>query len=174
MELVDRIRDTTESHNRCSVVEVMGRDAGYIALYAGIACGATCILLKEIDVDIEKDVIERLRKFRKTDKRHFIIVVSEGVGQSKEIAERIEKGIGMETRATILGHVQRGGSPTARDRVLASEMGYTAVELLAQGIGNRVVVVQNNKIVNVDIYEALQMKKHIDERLYQIAHEISI
>lgn len=174
MEMVDRLRDTTESHDRCSVVEVMGRRAGYIALNAGIACGATTILIPEVDFDFERDVIERMRRTQQAGKRHFIIVVAEGIGGVDEMAKKIQEVTGIESRATILGHVQRGGSPTVRDRVAGSQMGYKAVELLKEGIGNRVVAMQKDEIVDFDIFEALNMKKTIDLNLYKIAHEISI
>ena len=174
MEMVDRLRDTTESHDRCSVVEVMGRRAGYIALNAGIACGATTILIPEVDFDFERDVIERMRRTQKVGKRHFIIVVAEGIGGVDEMAKKIQEVTGIESRATILGHVQRGGSPTVRDRVAGSQMGYKAVELLKEGIGNRVVAMQKDAIVDFDIFEALNMKKTIDLNLYKLAHEISI
>lgn len=174
MEMVDRLRDTSESHDRCSVVEVMGRKAGYIALNAGIACGATTILVPEIEYDFERDVIERMRRTQKTGKRHFIIVVAEGIGGVEEMAKRIQAETGVESRATILGHVQRGGHPTVRDRVAGSKMGYKAVELLEKGIGNRVVAMQKDEVVDFDIFEALNMSKHIDLDLYKLAHEISI
>lgn len=174
MEMVDRIRDTTESHDRCSVVEVMGRSAGYLALNAGIAVGATTILIPEVPYDIERDVIERMRRTQKTGKKHFIIIVAEGIGGVESLAREIEEKTGVESRATILGHVQRGGSPTVRDRVAASEMGNYAVKLLQNGIGNRVVAMQKEKVVDFDIYEALNMKKSIDLNLYKVAHEISI
>jgi 6-phosphofructokinase 1 len=173
-ENVDKLRDTTESHDRCSVVEVMGRRAGYIALHAGIAVGATCIIVPEVKVDIEKDIIPKLQNIQKTGKKHFIIVVAEGVGRVDEIAKLIQDKTGIESRATILGHVQRGGSPTVQDRVMASEMGYYAVELLSQGIGNRVIVMKDNKVVDYDIHEALQMKKPFEDRLYEISNVISI
>ncbi|MCR5484606.1 MAG: 6-phosphofructokinase [Clostridiales bacterium] len=174
MEMVDRVRDTTESHDRCSVIEVMGRRAGYLALNAGIAVGATAILLPEFDYDIEKDVIERMRRTQKTGKRHFIVIVAEGVGGTEELARKIEKELGVESRAVILGHVQRGGTPTCRDRVVASQMGYRAVQLLEKGIGNRVVAMQHEQILDFDIYEALSMTKSIDKELYDMALEISI
>ena len=174
MEMVDRLRDTSESHDRCSVVEVMGRKAGYIALNAGIACGATTILIPEVPFDFERDAIERMRRTQKAGKRHFIIIVAEGVGGVQEMAERIQRETGVESRATILGHVQRGGSPTVRDRVAGSQMGYRAVELLKEGTGNRVVAMQKDQIVDFDIFEALNMKKSIDLDLYRVAHEISI
>ncbi len=174
MQMVDRLRDTTESHDRCSVVEVMGRRAGYIALNAGIACGATTILIPEVDFDFERDVIERMKRTQKTGKRHFIIIVAEGIGGVSEMAARIEEVTGIESRATVLGHVQRGGCPTVRDRVVASKMGCRAVDLLEQGIGNRVIAMTKDEIVDYDIFEALNMTKSIDLNLYKLAHEISI
>lgn len=121
VQMVDRIRDTSESHDRCTVVEVMGRGAGYLALEAGIAVGATSIIVPEVEYDIERDVIARIREFQKTGKKHFVVIVAEGVGGTAEIAKKIEAETGVESRATILGHVQRGGSPTARDRIMASQ-----------------------------------------------------
>lgn len=174
VQMVDRIRDTSESHDRCTVVEVMGRGAGYLALEAGIAVGATSIIVPEVEYDIERDVIARIREFQKTGKKHFIVIVAEGVGGTAEIAKKIEVETGVESRATILGHVQRGGSPTARDRIMASQMGSRAVDLLTQGIGNRVVGIRDNKIVDFDIFEALKMTKTIDMKDYELAHEISI
>lgn len=172
MQMVDKLRDTSQSHDRCSVVEVMGRHAGFIAVNTGIACGATCIIVPEIHWTIEA-VCEKIKRTRETGKHHFIVVVSEGVGNSGEIAKQIEMNTGVESRATILGHVQRGGSPTIRDRVAASELGYYAVQLLAEGKGNRVVGIQNNKIVDYDIQEALSMKKPFENDLYRISDEIS-
>lgn len=174
VQMVDRIRDTSESHDRCTVVEVMGRGAGYLALEAGIAVGATSIIVPEVEYDIERDVIARIREFQKTGKKHFVVIVAEGVGGTAEIAKKIEAETGVESRATILGHVQRGGSPTARDRIMASQMGSRAVDLLTQGIGNRVVGIKDNKIVDFDIFEALKMTKTIDMKDYELAHEISI
>ncbi len=174
VQMVDRIRDTSESHDRCTVVEVMGRGAGYLALESGIAVGATSVLVPEVEYDIECDIIARIREFQKTGKRHFIVIVAEGVGGTAEIAKKIEAETGVESRATILGHVQRGGSPTARDRIMASQMGSRAVDLLTQGIGNRVVGIRDNKIVDFDIFEALKMTKTIDMKDYELAHEISI
>ena len=130
MEMVDRLRDTTESHDRCSVVEVMGRRCGDLALHTGIAVGATAILVPEVPYDFERDVIQRMKFTQKTGKKHFIIVVAEGVGGVEQLAKNIQDETGIESRATVLGHVQRGGSPTLRDRVMASRMGYHAVELL--------------------------------------------
>ena len=174
MELVDKLRDTSHSHERCAVVEVMGRNAGHIALNTGIACGATAILVPEVEYDLEKDVIAKIKAGQAAGKEQFIVVVAEGIGGTDEIAKKIEAATGVESRATILGHVQRGGSPTVRDRVMASEMGYYAVELLEKGIGNRVVGLQNSKVCDFDIQEALSMKKPFNERLYKIANEISL
>ena len=174
MQMVDRIRDTVESHGRCMVVEVMGNKCGDLTLNAGIAVGATAIVIPEIRSDIEQHVINRIRRTQKTDKKHFIIMVAEGIGGVEELARKIEKECGVESRAVILGHVQRGGSPTVRDRVVASQMGYKAVQLLMQGIGNRVIVLKDDHIIDYDIYEALNMQKKVDNELYKIAHEISI
>ena len=179
MEMVDRIRDTSASHDRCSVIEVMGRRAGYLALNAGIAVGATAILIPEIEFDLKRDVFDRIRRTQKTGKKHFLVIVAEGVTADgnitvDELAKAIEEETGVESRAMVLAHVQRGGSPTVRDRVVASQMGYRAVELLMDGIGNRVVAMQKDQIVDYDIFEALNMKKHIDMNLYKMANIISI
>lgn len=174
MEMVDRLRDTTQSHERCSVVEVMGRHAGWIALQSGIAVGATAILVPEVPYDIERDIISKIRKTQQSGKKHFIIVVAEGVGEVDKIAAKIEEITGIESRATILGHVQRGGRPTVRDREMASCMGYYAVKLLSQGIGNRVVCYRAGQIVDLDIFEALNMQKPFDIEMYNVANTISI
>ncbi|MFA9380303.1 MAG: 6-phosphofructokinase [Acetanaerobacterium sp.] len=179
MEMVDRLRDTAQSHDRCSVVEVMGRQAGYIALNTGIACGATSILVPEIEYDLKRDIYDRMMNTQGTGKHHFIVVVAEGVVADgnpslDELARMIRENTKIETRTTVLGHVQRGGSPTVEDRVNASLMGHYAVDLIAKGVGNRVVVLRDNKIVDIDIYEALQMKKSIDRHAYDVAHQISI
>ncbi|MBR3768425.1 MAG: 6-phosphofructokinase [Clostridia bacterium] len=183
MDMVDRIRDTSESHDRCTVVEVMGRRAGFLALNAGIAVGATAILIPELEFNIEKDILERMRRTQKTGKRHFIIVVAEGVNEKLEaqgingvsaLAKYIEHNLGVESRASVLGHVQRGGSPSVKDRVVGSQMGAYAAHLLLDGIGNRVVAMQKEKIVDFEIVEALNMKKSIDLSLYDTAMEISI
>lgn len=174
LQMVDRIRDTAQSHDRCSIVEVMGRRCGDIALQTGIATGATAILVPEIPYNIERDVIQRIVNTQKTGEKHFIIVVAEGVGKVAELANYIENRLGIETRATILGHVQRGGSPTLRDRVVASEMGFRAVELLEKNLGNRVVAMKDGKIIDLDINEALDMQRVFDVDLYKIAMTISI
>lgn len=173
-DMIDKLRDTAQSHDRCSVVEVMGRRAGYLALNAGIAVGATSILVPEVEFDFKRDILDRIAATSQTGKKHFIIIVAEGVGHVEDIAKQIHDATGIESRATILGHVQRGGSPTVRDRVLASEMGYHAVQLLLNGQTNKVVAIQSDKITNFDIEEALQMKKPFNRRLHDIAHKISI
>ena len=185
VEMVDRIRDTYQSHDRCSVVVVMGNGAGDIALCTGIACGATAVIIPEKPYDIQKDVIDRINEVRKTGKQHFIIMVAEGIVDKKDREEKIyrfaqdlsheiETKTGVVTRATVLGHVQRGGSPTLRDRVVASQMGHHAVELLSQGIGNRVVVMKDGRVTDFDILEALNMPKVFDEKLYEVANTISL
>lgn len=175
VQMIDRLRDTTESHDRCSVVEVMGRRCGDLALQTGIAVGATTILVPEVPYDFDRDIIGRMRFTQKTGKKHFIILVAEGVDRSvHDLTKAIESQTGIETRATVLGHVQRGGSPSLRDRVVASEMGYRAVELLCAGKSNRVVVMRDSKIIDLDITDALNMKRTFDEDLYRIAHKISI
>ncbi len=173
VDMIDKIRDTAQSHNRCSVVEVMGHHAGYMALQIGIAVGAVAILVPEMQVDMDK-VVSHIKKVKETGKNHFIVVVAEGVGGSEEIAKTIEKETGLESRATILGHVQRGGSPTVRDRVRATQMGNAAVHLLDKGIGNRVVAYRAGKIVNFDIFEALNMTKTFDEGMLDVAKETAI
>ena len=174
LEMVDKIRDTAQSHDRCSLVEVMGRRCGDIALQTGIACGATAILVPERESDIERDVIARIYEQKATGKKHFIVVVAEGVGGVEDLAKYIEKRTGIESRATILGHVQRGGSPSLRDRLMATAMGVEAVDLLEKGIGNRVVAYKDGKIVNFDITEALDMERAFDDHLFQVALETSI
>lgn len=174
MQMVDRVRDTTESHSRCSIIEVMGRSAGYLALYAGIAVGATSILVPEFEYNFDLDVIERMRRTIENGKQHFVIVVAEGVGDAAEMAQRIEDKTGVETRTTILGHVQRGGSPTVRDRVLASQMGNYATRLMRDTERSCVVASKDGNIVDYDIEEALAMTKNIDMDTYRLAHEISI
>lgn len=174
MQMVDKIRDTAQSHDRCSVVEVMGRRCGDIALHAGIAVGATAIVVPEVAFDFERDIINRIQVTQKTGKKHFIIIVAEGVGGVDKIAKEIQLRTGIESRATILGHVQRGGSPTLRDRVVASEMGARAVDILLHGGSNRVVAMQNGQIVDFDITEALNMKKEFNIDLYNTALKISI
>ncbi|MEA4911627.1 MAG: 6-phosphofructokinase [Oscillospiraceae bacterium] len=174
MEMVDKLRDTTQSHDRCSVVEVMGHKAGYLAANTGIACGAVSIIVPELPYDIDKDVIGRMKRTQKTGKKHFIVVIAEGCGSAIELSKVIQDKTGIETKATVLGHVQRGGTPTMRDRVVASEMGFHAVELLHEGITDRLVVMQNGLITDVDIVEGLAMKKKINEKLMTMSQTISI
>ncbi len=172
VDIVDKLRDTCDSHNRCSVVEVMGRKCGDLALNAGIACGAISIIVPEIPFDFERDVLAKIIEAKNSGRHHYIIMVAEGVGGSQEIAKRIEAATGIETRAAILAHVQRGGSPSAKDRIIASRMGDYAVNLLLKGIGNRVLVVKGNDIVDYNIHEALAMKKGIDKELFKLAEII--
>ncbi len=169
MEAIDKVRDTSTSHERCSIIEVMGRNAGYIALWCGIANGAEDILLPELYDYDEEQLIERIIATRKKGKKHHIIINAEGVGHSISMAKRLEAATGIETRATILGHLQRGGSPTARDRVMASVMGAYAVDLLMGGKSNRVVAYKDGKYVDYDIEEALGMSKKIDEYEYRVS-----
>ena len=173
MEAIDKVRDTSTSHERCSIIEVMGRNAGYIALWCGIANGAEDILLPEnYDYD-EQKIINNIIENRKWGKKHHIIVNAEGVGHSTSMARRIEAATGIETRATILGHMQRGGSPTCKDRVYASMMGAMAADLLCDGKTNRVVGYQHGRFQDFDINEALDMVKGIDPYQYQVAKDLS-
>lgn len=174
MEAIDKVRDTSTSHERCSVIEVMGRNAGYIALWCGIANGAEDILLPEkYDYD-EQKLINNIIRNRKRGKKHHIIINAEGIGHSGSMAKRIEAATGVETRATILGHMQRGGSPTCKDRVYASIMGSYAVELLCQGKSKRVVAYKHGDYVDFDIDEALAMKKQVSEYQFDVSRLLSI
>jgi 6-phosphofructokinase 1 len=163
MESIDKIRDTSTSHERCSIVEVMGRNAGYIALWCAIANGAENVLLPERYDGNEQAIIDDIIASRKKGKKHHIIINAEGIGHSTSMARRIEAATGIETRATIIGHIQRGGNPTCKDRVYASAMGAKAVDLLVEGKSNRIVAYKDAKFVDYDIDEALSMKKDIDE-----------
>ena len=169
MEAIDKLRDTSTSHERCSIIEVMGRRAGYIALWCGVANGAEEILLPERYDGDEQAIINRIIEARKRGKKHYIIINAEGIGHSTSMAKRIEAATGIETRATILGHIQRGGSPTCKDRYYASMMGARAAELLYEGKSNRLVAYKHGEFVDYDIQEALQMKKDINEEQYRIA-----
>ena len=174
MEAIDKVRDTSTSHERCSIIEVMGRNAGYLALWCGIANGAEDILLPErYDYD-EQKLIDNIINNRKKGKKHHIIVNAEGIGHSASMAKRIEAATGVETRATILGHMQRGGSPTCRDRVYASMMGAYAVDLLCEGKSNRVVAYKNGAFVDYDIDEALAMKKDISAYEFEVSRTLSV
>jgi len=169
MEAIDKVRDTSTSHERCSIIEVMGRNAGYIALWCGFANGAEDILLPERYDGDEQALINRIIENRKRGKKHHIIINAEGIGHSSSMAKRIEAATGIETRATILGHMQRGGAPTCKDRVYASIMGAKAVELLCKGESNRIVAYKHGEYVDFDIQEALNMHKDIPEDQYQIS-----
>ncbi len=172
MEAIDKVRDTSTSHERCSIIEVMGRGAGYIALYCGIANGAEDVLLPEkYDYD-EQKLIDHIINNRKLGKQHHIIINAEGIGHSQSMAKRIEAATGIETRATILGHMQRGGGPSCKDRVYATVMGSMAVDLLCEGKSNRVIAYKNGEFVDFDIDEALAMKKEIPDYLYQISKNL--
>lgn len=169
MEAIDRIRDTSESHERCSIVEVMGRKAGYIALHTAIATGADAVIIPEYEHDIE-NIISMIRKKHQTGRANFIIVVAEGVpGGGKRILAEIQNTTNLEVRLTILGHIQRGGSPTLIDRLNATCMGSHAANLLKDGIGNRIVGIKNGKVYDVDIFEGLSMQKSIRSELYKMA-----
>lgn len=174
MEMIDKLRDTTQSHERCSVVEVMGRHAGYIAVNTGIATGALCVLVPEQSWDIDKDVVARIKETQAEGKKNFLIIVAEGAGKALKIAEQIQEKTGLDTRGTVLGHVQRGGSPSMRDRVVAAQMGVHAIELLQAGIYNRVVAMKNDAIVDYEIEEALNMKKELDPLMLGVAKVVSI
>ena len=172
MEAIDKIRDTSTSHERCSIIEVMGRGAGHIALWCGLANGAEDILLPEkYDFD-EQKLIDHIIENRKLGKQHHIIINAEGIGHSQSMAKRIEAATGVETRAAILGHMQRGGSPTCKDRVYATTMGAYAVDILCEGKSNRVVAHKNGDFVDFDIDEALAMKKSIPEYMYSISKSL--
>ena len=170
MEAIDKIRDTMTSHNRCCLVEVMGRNAGYLALNVAVATGAETVLIPERSFDFEKDVVEPVRMAKKAGKKNHIIVVAEGVeGDVMEMAKKIEDATGVSTRASILGHIQRGGNPTCRDRVVAAKMGQKAIDLLLEGKSNRVVCIKNGKINDIDVNEALAMKKTIEDESLELA-----
>ena len=174
LESIDRLRDTMKSHERCSVVEVMGHRAGYLACSVGIACGATVVLVPERTVDFENDLIEPIRQARLGGRTHFMVIVAEGVpGGAYQVADKIRDATGLDTRVTILGHVQRGGSPTSRDRIVATYMGYDAVKLLAEGKTCRVVAMQGEDIVDYDITKALSMTKNLDEFGQDVAHAMT-
>ncbi len=168
IECIDKLRDTMQSHERCSVVEVMGRNAGYLALYVGIAVGATAVLVPERELDFQRDVIERIQNARLAGNTHFMIVVAEGVGRGFAIGKQIQETLGMEPRVTVLGHIQRGGSPNARDRETATRMGYRAVKAIAAGNLNCIIGTKQGEIVEIPIEEALQMKKHLQMERYDV------
>lgn len=171
---IDKLSDTMQSHERISVVEVMGRNAGHLAIYIGLAVGATATLIPEKPYDLERDVLEKIREGKYHNKHHFIIIVAEGVGKTTGIAKKIEEETGLETRTSILGYIQRGGSPTARDRVMASRMGHFAVEQFLAGNFNSIVCYRDSRIQAIPIPEAFTMQKDLDNYMYQVAYDISI
>ena len=168
IDCIDKLRDTMQSHERCSVVEVMGRNAGFLALYVGIAVGATAVLVPEHQLDFDTDVVERIRASRLAGNTHFMIVVAEGAGSAVEIGQKIHASLGIEPRITVLGHIQRGGSPTARDRETATRMGYHAVTALARGMKSCIIATQEGSIVEIPIEDALSLKKSLQMDRYTI------
>jgi 6-phosphofructokinase 1 len=172
VEAVDKLRDTMQSHERCSVVEVMGHESGNLATYVGISTGATAILVPEIPCDIN-DLFEKMRVARIRGRHHHIIIIAEGVGHASELAESIRRETGIETRGTVLGHVQRGGSPSARDRVTATRMGCCAVDTLLAGRTNRVICYRDSDIVDMDIDEALSLPRSYHEDMYKTASRLA-
>ena len=173
IECIDKLRDTMQSHERCSVVEVMGRHAGYLALYVGIAVGATAVLIPEREVDFDKDIVEKIRRARLAGTTHYMIVVAEGAGSALDFGAQIHEKLGIDPRVTVLGHIQRGGSPTARDRETASRMGYRAVMALVEGKDNCIIATQNGSIVDIGMEEALQMKKSFQMDRYQMLEALT-
>ena len=163
IDCIDKLRDTMQSHERCSVVEVMGRNAGFLAMYVGLAVGATAVLVPEKPFDFEKDLIEKIRRARLNGFTHYMVVVAEGAGSAADIAAQIKESIDLDPRVTVLGHIQRGGVPTGRDRINATKMGYMAVQLLLEGKTSRVVCTQKGCFTDMDIEEALQMHKDIQQ-----------
>ena len=175
IQCIDKLRDTMQSHERISVVEVMGRRAGHLALNVGCAVGAAAVLVPEHEGNFETDVIEKIRQGRINSRHHHIIIVAEGYSMTtQEVADRVQEETGMDTRVTILGHIQRGGAPSAHDRITATRMGNYAVRALMEGKEKRIVAMQQGKIVDIDIEEALEMKQPLDEELYQAERSISI
>ena len=173
IECIDKLRDTMQSHERCSVVEVMGRHAGYLALYVGIAVGATAVLIPEREVDFQEDVVEKIRRARLAGSTHYMVVVAEGAGSAFEIGKRIHDEVGIDPRVTVLGHIQRGGSPTARDRETASRMGYEAVLTLLSNRGNRIIATRDGHIVDLDMEEALAMTKQFQMDRHQVLEALT-
>ena len=174
IDAIDKLSDTSQSHERCSVVEVMGRKAGHLAVYVGIATGAIAILVPERPYDIDQDVVQKIQDGKLHGRTHNIVIVAEGVGECQELAKTIQEKTKMEARVTILGHVQRGGAPSARDRVTASRMGRHAVETLLAGRTNRVVGIQQGDMRDFDIAEALRMKKDLQETMYETSRILSL
>ena len=174
IECIDKLRDTMQSHERCSVVEVMGRRAGHLALQVGCAVGATAICLPERQLDFDTEIVERMRIGRIKGRNHHIIIVAEGYGSAQEVADQIHEATGIDTRVTILGHIQRGGSPSAMDRVMATRMGYAAVRALMEGKTNRVVVSDNNIVTDIDIEEGLAQSKDLNQCLFEAQQTVAI
>ena len=168
VECIDKLRDTMQSHERCSVVEVMGRHAGYLALYVGVAVGATAVLVPEHPYDFHSQVAEKIRHARLNGKTNFMIVVAEGAASAVDVGRQIQEELALDPRVTILGHIQRGGSPTAKDRVMATRLGYEAVRVLAEGGTNRVICTRNDRIVDIDIHEGLAMKKTLNPEEFKV------
>ena len=168
IECIDKLRDTMQSHERCAVVEVMGRHAGYLALYVGVAVGATAVLVPEREYDFEQHVAEKIRRARLRGKTNFMIVVAEGAASAVDVGRQIQEELALDPRVTILGHIQRGGSPTAKDRVMATRMGYEAVRILAEGKTNRVICTKDDQIIDLDIDEGLAMKKTLNSEEFKV------
>lgn len=174
IECIDKLRDTMQSHERCSVVEVMGRRAGHLALQVGCAVGATAICLPERQLDFDTEIVERMRIGRIKGRNHHIIIVAEGYGSAQDVADQIHEATGIDTRVTILGHIQRGGSPSAMDRVMATRMGYAAVRALMEGKTNRVVVLDNSIVTDIDIEEGLAQSKDLNQCLFEAQQTVAI
>ena len=173
IEAIDKLRDTGQSHDRVSVVEVMGRNAGHLALYTGIAAGASAVLVPEKPCDLEHDVIDVIRRGNIHGRRHHIVVIAEGVGYVNAYAKQIEEATGLETRVTVLGYIQRGGAPSGRDRNEASMMGVRAVDVLRTDASSRVIVSRGGQVIDMDIEEALQMERTLDEEMYRACYRIN-
>lgn len=173
IECIDKLRDTMQSHERCSVVEVMGRHAGYLALYVGLSVGATAVLIPERELDFERDVVEKIRRARLAGTTHYMVVVAEGAGNTMEISKQIHEEIGIDPRVTVLGHIQRGGAPSARDRETASRMGYMAVKAISEKVGNCVIATQEGRMVVLEMEEALAMKKEFSMDRYDILEALT-
>jgi 6-phosphofructokinase 1 len=172
IDAIDKLRDTTSSHYRCSVVEIMGHHCGDLTIFGGLATGVEDLIVPEVEFNLD-DVVKRIKESKAAGKRHFIIALSELITNPHELAKQIEKLTGVETRATVIGHVQRGGSPTAFDRILASRLGAYAVDLLVDGLGGRCVGIKDNKLVNFDIYEALNMPREFSDDVYNLCKTLA-
>lgn len=173
IEAIDKLSDTMQSHERCSIVEVMGREAGHLALNVGIATGATAILVPEKELDLDTDIVEKMRRGKIRGRNHHLIIVAEGFGNVDQIRQEISDLTGIDTRLTILGHIQRGGSPTSMDRVIATSMGAYATKIILEGKSNRVICYKNNKVTDFDIEEGLAMEKDLDKELYNVSKMVS-